>query len=121
MITTKEILKNHTLSKQLSTVNSIRNTNSTVNSIAEKDKVGEVLNELTGKPQYCAEELAQRLGDSKSLRYYQILATEYGPSKLLEALAITLEADKQGIVRYKPAYFQGILKKWGFTTKFSKS
>ncbi len=120
MKTTKDLLENHSIHKQLKTVNSRKDNTNTVNSNPLKENFDRALTEFSGEPNYVADQLAQRLGDRKSFRYYQLLAGEHDTSKLLEALSITLDAYAQGKARFMPVYFQGILRNWGMKTRFSK-
>ena len=112
--------------KDLNTVNSNKDITNTVNSNTVKeeyreleDKTNNYLNEICGEPNYVADKLARELEDTKSYRYYQLLATNNDIPKLLEALSYTKLAGHEGKIRIKkPVYFIGILKKWGLKTKF---
>lgn len=99
------------------TVNSYNSNLKTVNSYSSKVK--ELLEELDGNPMGIAIELAEKLDDSESLDYYKLLAINSSISSLFEALSITLDAEKRGIIKHKKAtYFQGVLGRKGIKTKF---
>lgn len=65
--------------------------------------------------------LANELDDLKSLPYYRKLFSIHGREVLMEALNITLEADKCGQINTKKChYFRGILKQKGLQTNFRR-
>ena len=119
----KEIIKRKTVNsnnKYLTTVNS-KETVDTVNSKSINEKVQDLLDEERITPEGVAQLLAEELDDLDSLGYYILLAKENIQPRLLEAMHLTLEADKLGKIRTKKAiYYQAILRNWGFKTKFRK-
>ena len=114
--------------KDLNTVNSNKDITNTVNSNTVKEehreieiKTNDYLNEICGNPNYIADKLARELDDTKSYRYYQLLALNNDIPKLLEALSYTKMASNEGKIRTKKAvYFNGIIKNWGLKTKFGR-
>ncbi len=107
--------KKHTVNvnkEYLPTVNS----NKTVN-----EQIEDFLSRLNIKPDSLADIIATSLGDQKSIDYWKIMAKETPVGKLFEALSITKTAAREGkILSKKAVYFQGILRRWGFRTKFKK-
>jgi len=101
------------------TVNSNEKYTSTVNRETVTYKIQKVIDQENITPEGIAKLLSEGLDDHKSERYYFILASEIPHAKLMEALHITKEAAHRKTIRYKPTYFQGILKNWGIKTKFS--
>ncbi len=124
-MTDDDIFEIFKLEEEQLTVNSNKYLN-TVNSNTVKeehqeqeDKTNNYLNEISGEPNYIADKLARELDDTKSFRYYQLLALNNDIPRLLEALSYTKMANNEGKIRIKkPVYFIGILKKWGLKTKF---
>lgn len=112
-----EVLKGHTVNSNnkylhLPTVNSN-------NSLTIEEKINAILEEEAITPEGVAIMLAEGLNDAKSKNYYILLANEHNHGKLLQALSLTKEADREGKIRtIKAIYFQAILRKWGFKIKF---
>lgn len=104
------------------TVNSSSKSLSTVNSNKQlSEQIEELVLRYGAKPEYIADQLAQGLDDTKSKRYYLILAKEIPPEVLFESLSYTKMAGQDGRIRTKKAiYFQAILRRKGYKTKFSK-
>ena len=69
-----------------------------------------------------ANEIAELLDDVKSIRYYEILINENDPDELLETARYVAGVDKEGGIRTNKAiYFQGVLRRTGYKTKFKKT
>lgn len=101
------------------TVNSRDKSLDTVNSKTVGEEIEALLKEKEITPEGVAELLSELLDDRKSKSYYFILSKEHNQSRLLEAAYITKDAYQRGLIRTtKPIYFQAILRKWGFKTKF---
>ena len=92
----------------------------TVNSNSTAKRISDFLDDLNCSDAEIADQLANGLGDQKSLAYYQILAKNIPAGKLLEAFSYVKDAENRGAVKFKPAYFQAILKNWGYQTKFRR-
>ncbi|PIS00210.1 MAG: hypothetical protein COT84_08840 [Chlamydiae bacterium CG10_big_fil_rev_8_21_14_0_10_35_9] len=107
-----------------SIVNSNKKYITTVNSNSDlslEEEITSVFERHGVKPEGVAKMLAEGLDDTKSERYYLLLAKENNMPKLLEALHITKQAKQESKLRISMAvYFLGILKNWGFKTKFKK-
>ncbi len=120
MKTVKEVLQERTVNsikKDPSTVNS--NTN---NSLTVASKIEKVIEEEHITPEGIGKILSEELDDLRSERYYILLATENSQGKLFEALSITKDADRRGIIRTKKAiYFLAILRRWKLKIKFRKT
>lgn len=114
----EQIGKTVTLSRY--TVNSNQEDIPTVNSMGPSKKIEDFLGDLVFSNEDVAQTLAKTLNDNKSLSYYQILAQNYPHQRLLEALSYVKDAETRGMVRYKPAYYMAILRKWGFKLKFKR-
>ena len=109
------------------TVNSIKKDSSTVNSRTDNcltvtDKIEKLLEDARISPEGIGKALSEGLDDLKSERYYIILATENPQARLFEALSITKDADRRGVIRTNKAiYFLAILRRWKLKTKFKKT
>lgn len=104
--------------KDTSTVNS----NETDNSLTVASRIEKVIEEARITPEGIGKVLSEELDDLRSERYYILLATENSQSKLFEALSITKDADRRGIIRTKKAiYFLAILRRWKLKIKFRKT
>jgi len=115
----KHISKTKRLAKP--TVNSIKRKKPTVNSYSTNSrKISNFIDEMGFSNDDLAETLANALGDQKSLKYYQLLTQNILHEKLIEALSYVKDADNRGVVKYKPVYFQGILRNWRLPIKFKK-
>lgn len=113
---------NETIRDKQLTVNSYKRNKPTVNDYSISSIIGKTLKDANLTNETIAKELATQLEDPHSLRYYQLLANENRPEKLLEALSYVKYASSQGNIRTKKAtYFMGILKKWGIQTKFAQT
>ncbi len=109
-------------SATVSPVNSRDKSLDTVNSITVSEEIEVLLKEKNVTPEGVAELLSELLDDKKSQSYYFILAKENNQGRLLEAAHITKDAHQRGLIRTtKPIYFQAILRRWGFKTKFKKT
>lgn len=103
------------------TVNGRDKSLNTVNSRTVDEEIESLLKERNVTPGGVAKLLAELLDDQKSEDYYLILAKEHNRGRLLEAAHLTKDAHNRGIIRTtKPIYFQAILRKWSFRTKFKK-
>lgn len=124
MKSTKEIFSNRvSLNSYSPTVNSIDKDNLfTVNSnITTKEKIENLINEEKIKPDGIATLLSEILSDNESLRYYQLMVKEINTAILLDFAHQTQDAFKSGRIKVnKAVYFQGILRKKGYPTKFRK-
>ncbi|MEX0616647.1 MAG: hypothetical protein WD231_02405 [Candidatus Woykebacteria bacterium] len=110
-----------TLKGKEETVNSLKRNSNTVNSITVTDQVNHLVSSFGLEEESVAKVLAQGLSDERSLGYYRLLANNYDPQKLYEALSFTKLAATEGrLVRKRAIYFQGILKRWGYQTKFKE-
>lgn len=111
------------------TVNSNKDINITVNRIPDKEefwelenKTDDLLIELSKKPEYLANRLAQELDDLHSERWYLLLAKNTNPQILLEALSCTLDASRTNRLKTKKAhYFRGILVNKSIQIIFKKT
>jgi len=112
---------NKTKRYQCHSVNSNKSKKPTVNSKSSiSGKINDFLDDLALSSEDLANTLANALNDIKSLNYYQLLAKNIPHSKLLEALSYVKDTENRGEVKYKPVYFQGILRNWGFPIRFKK-
>lgn len=103
--------------KNITTVDSL-----TVNSITVIGKIEALLDDEKITPEGVGKMLCEGLDDLKSERYYTILASENSQGKLFEALSITKDAYRRGVIRTtKAIYFQAILRRWKLKTKFKKT
>ena len=84
----------------------------------EEGGIEEVMRQLEGKPEYIAEHLSAKLGDSDSKRMYLILAQDNKPGLLLESLSIALAAQRNGKVSSLARYFMGVLRRKGVKIKY---
>ena len=106
--------------KMQTTVNRITVNSKKKNIITVNSKVNELLEELQLEPEALAQVLADKLNDQKNIDYYILLAKNAIPTKLFEAVSITLDAERRGKIRVrKPVYFLGILRRWNIQTKFT--
>ena len=102
------------------TVNSNKTVNSNNNTLTTVNGIDDWLEKCGTSRDGVANKLAEDLGDSRSIKYYQALTHNHDPRRLLDALAIVKSAKESGkIIKHAPVYFQGILKNWGLKTKFS--
>ena len=62
--------------------------------------------------------LAKELDDPQGISYYRVLVQHIQTKYLLEALSRLREMDKKKKITNRAAYYQGILKGMGFSTKF---
>ena len=100
-------------------VNSNKKKKPTVNSYSTKSKkILDFIDEIGFSNDDLAETLANALDDQKSIKYYQLLAENLPHEKLLEALSYVKNAVNRGSVKFKPVYYQGILRNWGLKVKF---
>jgi hypothetical protein len=100
--------------KSLNTVNSISNNNDDL-----VKKICDLIKEENIQPEGIALQLAELLGDKRSLQYYLLLVKEHNPGELFAAAYQAKEKAELGLLRWsKPIYFIGILRKKGFKTKF---
>lgn len=98
------------------TVNSDKKIYITVNS---KTVDKEIQTENILEDDAMAKELSEKLDDTRSLGYYKLLITNNNREKLFDALAITLDASRMGMIRSKKAiYFIGVLRKLNMKTNF---
>lgn len=110
-----------------STVNSKYKKTNTVNSINSyaspfEKELQELLEKHGTTNEGVATHLWENLNDKESKAHYLLLAKNTPTEKLMHALALTKEAERDGRITIKKAvYFQGILKNWGIRTKFRKS
>lgn len=105
------------------TVNDNKEDIDNVNSNTLEGKINKLLEEHNTKPEGVGIKLSEDLSDSKSVEYFTILvkANIEKLHILFEALAITKDADRRGVIRKtKAVYFIGILRKLGLKTKFKK-
>lgn len=125
MKTIKQVLEEKTVNgdtvysnkRFISTVDS----KETDNSSTVTNKIEHLLEEARITPEGVGKELSEGLDDQKSERYYTLLATENPQSRLFEALSITKDAARRGVIRTnKAVYFIAILRRWGLKTKFKK-
>lgn len=92
--------------KDIKTVNSLQRTQSSI--------IGEEIDE-----EGMALELAEKLDDIRSIKYYTLLAKNVNHQFLFEALSLTRDADRQGRIRKnKAVYFLAILRNHGVKVKF---
>jgi hypothetical protein len=116
----KDLLDEKTVNgykKDSTTVNS----KDTDNSLTVADKIEEIIEEARITPEGMGKQFSEDLDDLNSERYYTLLATENPQGRLFEALSITKDADRRGVIRTKKAiYFLAILRRWGLKTKFKK-
>jgi len=84
-----------------------------------RDKVSRVLEEFPQEIDYYARQLAMNLDDMLCLNYYRFLVRNNDLALLLECLAITKEAQKDGLIRKSSKlFFWGTLRnKGGITSK----
>ncbi|MFH1088738.1 MAG: hypothetical protein V1719_02755 [Patescibacteria group bacterium] len=102
------------------TVNSKKINSLTVNSNSTVKRISDFLEGLSYSDDDIAHQLANGLGDQKSLAYYQMLAKNIPAKKLLEAFSYVKDAENRGVVKFKPVYFQAILRNWGYPIKFRR-
>lgn len=75
--------------------------------------------EFLYKPEALAKELAEKLDDEKSYKFYLTLARNSNQNVLLDILACTVGAYNEGRLRRpRPIYFMSILQRKGIRTKF---
>ena len=114
---------NELLSKYSPTVNSIDKDNTlTLNSNKTTiEKIEILIKEENITPEGIAIQLSEILNDTESVSYYTLLVKEINPAILLDTAYYVQDIDKSGKIRTKKAvYFQGVLKRKGYTTKFRK-
>lgn len=81
-----------------------------------EDEISKLLNkviEISGsKPESIGQTIAEKLDDLKNINFHKKTARLNDPQILFEALALTLDAYKQGLINTNRAkYYVGILKR----------
>ena len=82
------------------TVNSKKINLLTVNSNSTARRISVFLDGMSCSDADIAQQLANGLGDQKSLAYYQILAKNIPAGKLLEAFSYVKDAENRGAVKF---------------------
>lgn len=82
-------------------------------------EIERIIEEHNGSKDGLASYIAEILSDEKSELYFLLLLKNNSPAKVVEAAHLTKEAASRGIIRTNKAiYFLGILRRWGFKTRF---
>ena len=85
------------------------------------ERIEELVEEYNTKPEGVAQLLAELLKDLDSIKYYAILVKEYSAGELLAIAHYVKGMDREGKINTNRAiYFQAILRRKGFKTKFKK-
>lgn len=93
----------------------------TVNNSNKYNTVNSITVPIKTEEESIAMDLAKKLDDEKSYKYFLLLVKSNPYHRLEEALKWTLLTDKEGKIRTKKSiYFIAILRRWGLTTNFKK-
>ena len=119
---------NSTNTVNSSSGNSRLNNSNTVDSnetVEQKKSLIEEIEEVIARhnttPEGIAQLLAELLKDLDSIKYYAILVKEYSAGELLAIAHYVKGMDREGKINTNRAiYFQAILRRKGFKTKFKK-
>ncbi len=101
-----DTIKN-TLGKRSYNVNVVNNLDNNVN-----NDIVEKIRDAIDKPKAIGEDLAEKLNSPQNLKFYIKLAYQYPTETLYECLALTNEAQREGIIKTTSAqYFYGIVRR----------
>lgn len=90
----------------------VKNINNNVYVNTKDQLINQLIDECGGESGEIARSIAEKLNDMRSLNYFRKMARTYPSHILLESLADTLLANREGRISSVPArYFVGVLKK----------